>query len=152
VESGVRRGPVRVPAAPRALKPIGSSMVGHASSTSRTKTPKTWSGLSFASLMNPMVSPFDVFRKGKTHSAYNSRSCSPVSPISINRDSGNASRTLRTPARLRAAGADKRPLNNDRPAYDFNFIEPRCNREQSSCRRGENTPHQVEFVKLGRTR
>jgi len=65
------------------------------------------------------------------HSAYSSRSCSPVSPISINRESGNESRILSTPARLRAAGADRRPLNKDRPAYDFNLIEPRRNYEHN---------------------
>ena len=33
-----------------------------------------------------------------------------------------------TPARLRIAGADRIPLNRDRPAYDLSLMEPGVNR------------------------
>lgn len=59
-----------------------------------------------------------------TYSAYNSKSCSPESPMRINLESGKESRMSITPARLRAAGAERRPLRSDLPAYDFSLIEP----------------------------
>ena len=63
-------------------------------------------------------------QKGDTYSEYNSKSCSPESPIRKNLESGNESIISCTPARLRVAGADNRPLKMERPAYDLSFIEP----------------------------
>jgi len=56
--------------------------------------------------------------------AYSSRSCSPESPIRMNRESRKLSRISRIPARLRVAGAERRPLKRERPAYDFRRTEP----------------------------
>ena len=58
------------------------------------------------------------------YSVYNSRSCSPESPTRRNLESGKASRISSTPARLRADGAESRPLKSDLPAYERNLTEP----------------------------
>lgn len=47
-----------------------------------------------------------------------------MSPIKKNLESGNESSMSTTPARFRVAGAERSPLNNERPAYDRNLIEP----------------------------
>lgn len=53
----------------------------------------------------------------------------------INLESGKESRMSITPARLRAAGAERRPLRSDLPAYDFSLIEPIGGRRISVCYR-----------------
>jgi len=63
-------------------------------------------------------------QKGDTYSEYNSKSCSPESPIRKNLEPGNESIMSCTPARLRVAGADSKPLKIERPAYDLSFIDP----------------------------
>jgi hypothetical protein len=91
--------------------PVGSSIPFPSSSqapTSLTNTPKICCGRSFAML------------------AYSSRSCSPVSPMRIKRESRKLSRTSTIPERLRVAGAERRPLKRERPAYDFRRTEPGC--------------------------
>jgi hypothetical protein len=80
------------------LAPVGSSRSGASRSTSLTNTARICCGRSLAM------------------AAYSSRSCSPVSPMRRNRESGKLLRMSRIPARLRVAGADRRPLKRERPA------------------------------------
>jgi len=42
----------------------------------------------------------------------------------MNRESRKLSRISRIPARLRAAGAESRPLKSERPAYDLRRTDP----------------------------
>lgn len=89
--------------------PVGSSIAFPVSSlapTSLMKMPNICCGRSFAM------------------AAYSSRSCSPVSPMRINRESGKFSRISRMLERLRVAGAESRPLKRERPAYDFSRTDP----------------------------
>ena len=98
----------RVPGGCNAPCPVGSSN-GLADSwllASLMNIPRICGGLSRAS------------------DAYSSRSCSPESPTRKKRASTRLSRISSMPARFRSAGAVSRPLNNDRPAYDFSLTDP----------------------------
>lgn len=88
---------------PSIAAPVGSSSgtagsPGPPNRASRTKIAKICSGRDLA------------------REAYNSKSCSPESPIRMNWHSGKLLRTSTTPARLRSAGAENNPLKSERPA------------------------------------
>ena len=120
------------------LRPVGSSRPRTPISyvpTSLTNTPKICCGRSLA-----MV-------------AYSSRSCSPVSPMRMNRESRKLSRISRMPARLRVAGAERRPLKRERPAYDFRRTEPGRMAMSLHCAfENDRLPYLVVISKPQRTR
>jgi hypothetical protein len=57
----------------------------------------------------------------------------------INLESGKESRISITPVRLRAAGAESRPLRSDLPAYDLSFMEPIQQITNTRCRQESRT-------------
>lgn len=58
-----------------------------------------------------------------------------------------------TPARFRMAGAERRPLKSERPAYDFSLMEPAVRvRVKNSYDGRKGREYLAEAVKFGRIR
>ena len=113
--------------------PVGSSIGDASGSTSLIKMARIFAGYLIASLeMKSVRRPWICVIRKNAYCAYNSKSCSPESPIRMNLEFSKASRILTRPSRLRSAGAVSRFLNKEPAAYDFNLMEPRLRGQNKS--------------------